>query len=109
VTTPKRPDRPTPQRVAPERPTSDPKTPTTQSTRGEDKLDSVRDDATHDDSASADSSRTESEDVDIAVVSDNPGVMHTGSQTVMRDGVQVLTDTPERSDDPLAGVRLARD
>jgi hypothetical protein len=66
-------------------------------------------DIVRDDSASADSSRTESEDVDIAVVSDNPGVMHTGSQTVMRDGVQVLTDTPERSDDPLAGVRRTRD
>ena len=99
MTSPKRPDRPAPQRDTPE-----PKTSSAQPTTEVDKLDIVRDD-----SASADSSRTESEDVDIAVVSDNPGVMHTGSQTVMRDGVQVLTDTPERSDDPLAGVRRTRD
>jgi len=99
VTSPKRPDRPAPQRDTPE-----PKTSSAQPTTEVDKPDIVRDD-----SASADSSHTESEDVDIAVVSDNPGVMHTGSQTVMRDGVQVLTDTPERSDDPLAGVRRPRD
>ena len=104
MTSPKRPDRPTPQRIAPERDTPGPKATSAQTTREEDKPDSVRDD-----SASADSSHTESEEVDLGDVTDNPGVMHTGSQTVMRDGVQVLTDTPERSDDPLAGVRRTRD
>jgi len=104
VTSPKRPDRPTPQRIAPERDAPDPKATSARTTREEDKPDSVRDD-----SARVDSSRTESEEVDLGDVTDNPGVMHTGSQTVMRDGVQVLTDTPERSDDPLAGVRRTRD
>ena len=104
MTSPKRPDRPTPQRIAPERDTPGPKATSAQTTREEDKQDSVRDD-----SARADSSHTESEEVDLGDVTDNPGVMHTGSQTVMRDGVQVLTDTPERSDDPLAGVRRTRD
>ena len=104
MTTPKRPDRPTPQRIAPERDTLDPKATSAQSTREEDKQDSVRDD-----SVRADSSRTESEEVDLGDVTDNPGVMHTSSQTVMRDGFQVLTDTPERSDDPLSGVRRTRE
>jgi len=104
VTSPKRPDRPTPQRIAPERDTPGPKATSAQTTREEDKPDSVRDD-----SARADSSHTESEEVDLGDVTGNPGVMHTSSQTVMRDGVQVLTDTPERSDDPLAGVRRTRD
>ena len=104
MTSPKRPDRPTPQRIAPERDAPDPKATSARTTREEDKPDSVRDD-----SARVDSSRTESEEVDLGDVTDNPGVMHTGSQTVMRDGVQVLTDTPERSDDPLAGVRRTRD
>ena len=104
MTSPKRPDRPTPQRIAPERDTPGPKATSAQTTREEDKPDSVRDD-----SACVDASHTESEEVDLGDVTDNPGVMHTGSQTVMRDGVQVLTDTPERSDDPLAGVRRTRD
>ena len=104
MTSPKRPDRPTPQRIATERDAPDPKATSARTTREEDKPDSVRDD-----SARADSSHTESEEVDLGDVTDNPGVMHTGSQTVMRDGVQVLTDTPERSDDPLAGVRRTRD
>ena len=104
MTSPKRPDRPTPQRIAPERDAPDPKATSARTTREEDKPDSVRDD-----SVRVDSSRTESEEVDLGDVTDNPGVMHTGSQTVMRDGVQVLTDTPERSDDPLAGVRRTRE
>jgi len=40
---------------------------------------------------------------DIESVTPTPGVLHTGAQTVIRDGVQVLTDRPERGDDPLPG------
>lgn len=36
-------------------------------------------------------------------VTEWPGVMHTGAQSVVRDGVQVLTDCPQESDDPVPG------
>lgn len=32
-----------------------------------------------------------------------PGVMHTGAQSVVRDGVQILTDRPLKSDAPVPG------